>query len=154
MESFVPTEYKDEYYEKLIAFLEECLPQSGRALDLGGRHSFYKDIDNCFDSFLVMFDGEDIIGTAAVRRFGENDCELKSMYLLERYHGRGLGRVMAKEIIAYAKKAGYEKMYLDTFSTSLKAIKLYKKLGFRECEPYHQAVRADVFMVLGLGGPI
>ncbi len=149
-DSFIPVRYKDEYFEKLTAFLEECLPQSGRVLELEGRHSFYKDIENCFFEFFVMFDGEDIIGSAAVRRFNENDCELKSMYLLEKYHGKGLGRALAEEVIGCAKKAGFKKMYLDTFSTSTKAIKLYKRLGFEECEPYHQAARSDVFMELAL----
>lgn len=150
MESFVPTEYKDEYYTKLISFLEECLPQSGRALDIGGRHSFYNDIENCFTGFWVMFDSDDIIGASAVRRFGDNDCELKSLYLHERYQGKGYGRALLTKAIDHAVRSGYNKMYLDTFSTSTKAIKLYRRLGFTECEPYHQAVRANVFMCLEL----
>lgn len=154
MESFVPAEYKDEYYEKLMTFLEECLPQSGRALDIGGRHSFYKDIDNSFDGFWVMFDGDDIIGTSAVRRFGENDCELKSLYLLERYHGRGCGRALISKAIDFAVAAGFEKMYLDTFSTSTKAIRLYEKCGFGYCEKYNGSMRSDVFMCLDLGDRI
>lgn len=48
--SFEPIKYKKIYETLLLSFLEECLPESGRALDIGGRHSFYMDIDN----FLVL----------------------------------------------------------------------------------------------------
>ena len=147
---FVPLVYDESCEEKLIGFLKECLPQSGRALDINGRHSFYNDIENSFEAFRVMYDGDDIIGTVGVRRLNANDCELKSLYLLEKYHGRGYGKALLSDAVSYAKAAGFEKMYLDTFSTSTKAVGLYRSCGFRECERYNDNERSDVFMCLDL----
>lgn len=142
--------YENKYYTQLIEFLEKCLPQSGRALDIDGRHSFYKDIQHNFKGFYCMLHGEKIIGAVAVHHLSEKDCELKSLYLLQEYHGRGYGRKLLNTAVSLAKKLGYAKMYLDSLSTSTRAIALYKKSGFVDTEKYNDSIRSDVFMVLEL----
>lgn len=52
--------YKNIYYTKLITFLEACLPESGRILDLSGRHKAYQNILEYFDMFWCMLDHEQI----------------------------------------------------------------------------------------------
>lgn len=144
--------YDNRYYGGLVGFLEECLPESGRALDIDGRHSFYKDISSNFKGFWCMFRGGKIIGAVAVHELNDRDCELKSLYLLEEYHGRGYGRKLLDTAIDFAKNYGYEKMYLDSLSTSTRAVALYRKSGFVDTEKYNDSVRSDVFMVLNLKG--
>ena len=146
--SFEPVKYNKLYKPLLMDFLEQCLPESGRTLDINGRHSSYNDIENCFKAFWCMFDQENVIGVVAVKELDETNCELKSLYLLERFHGMGYGKCLLQKAIAYAKECGYEMMYLDTLSTSKKAIALYRKAGFVDTEKYNQNERADVFMVL------
>lgn len=148
--SFEPVIYDKIYEPQLIGFLEKCLPESGRALDINGRHSFYMDIENCFDSFWCMFDEEEIIGAVAVKKLDNVSCELKSLYLLEKYHGKGYGKRLLCKAVTYAKESGYKKMYLDSLSTSKKAIGLYRHTGFVDTEKYNQSDRSDVFMVLDL----
>lgn len=97
-----------------------------------------------------MFDDDRIIGVAAVKELTETSCELKSLYLLERYHGQGLGKRLLNKAISYAKENGYKKMFLDSLSTSKKAIALYRKTGFLDTERYNQNERSDVFMVMEL----
>lgn len=50
------------------------------------------DIDNYFEAFWCMFDHDKIIEAVVIKELGENSCELKSLYLLERYHGMGYGK--------------------------------------------------------------
>lgn len=147
---FKPVKYQKEYEPLLFDFLEHCLPESGRVLDINGRHSFYKDIENCFEAFWCMFDQGKVIGTVAIKELNNKSCELKSLYLLERYHGRGYGKCLLEEAIRNAKEFGYEKIYLDSLSTSKKAISLYRKLGFVDTERYNLNEYSDVFMVLDL----
>lgn len=149
-ESFKPIKYEKMYEPPLLTFLEECLPESGRALDIGGRHSFYMDIDNSFKDFWCMFDHEKIIGAVAIKELDNKSCELKSLYLLEQYHGKGYGKCLLQKAIICAKEYGYENMYLDSLSTSKKAIALYRKSGFADTERYNLNERSDVFMVLDL----
>jgi len=148
--NFIMTEYDKTLESRLFAFLEKCMPESGRVLDLNGRHSFYKDIPGHFDVFLCMTDGETIIGTVAVRPMNDKDCELKSLYLLEKYHGMGLGRKLLETAVRYASDSGYKRMYLDSLSTSKRALKLYRMAGFTDTEKYNDSIFSDVFMVLEL----
>ncbi len=143
-------EYTKTYEPQLTAFLEKCLPQSGRVLDINGRHSCYKNTEDYFKCFWCMLDNGQIIGVVAVKELSSTDCELKSLYLLEHYHGRGFGKCLLNKAIAFAKEWGYEKMYLDSLSTSTKAIALYRKTGFSDTGRYNNNERSDVFMVLNL----
>ena len=143
--------FNDQYTEKLISFLRRCLPESGRKLDLDQKHKSYLDVQHCFDAFWIMLDREEIIGTAALKRMDECRCELKSLYLYERFQGRGLGRMLLKTVIEEAARSGYREMYLDTLSTSARALILYEKAGFVRTERYNENYDADIFMVLKLG---
>ena len=118
----MPYEKKNE--KQLFDFLSVCLPESGRCLDLGGRHQYYRDISNHFVGFWCLWDAESIIGSVAISKLTNENCELKSLYLLEKYHRNGYGKQMLTHATAYAKKCGYQKMYLDSLSTSTNAVAL------------------------------
>ena len=98
-----------------------------------------------------MLDGEEIIGTAALKRMDEHRCELKSLYLYKRFQERGLGRMLLKTVIEEASRSGYREMYLDTLSTSARALTLYEKAGFVRTERYNENYDADIFMILEIG---
>ncbi len=50
--------------------------------------------------------------------------------LYKAFWHQGVGTVLMREILQYAKNAGYEQMELEVVSTNAPAIGLYKKLGF------------------------
>lgn len=147
---FTIQKYTRQYNNCLLQFLEKCLPQSGRCLELNGRHSIYCNIDDFFEYFWCLFDGEDMVGTVALKRLNEERCELKSLYLLEQYHKKGLGHELLKTAIAAAQQNGYKEMYLDTLSSSKQAISLYEKMGFVRIGRYNDNDAADIFMALKL----
>ena len=62
----------------------------------------------------------------------------------------GYGKKMLLYAIEQAKSHGYKKMFLDSLSSSTRAIALYRKLGFNDTEKYNSNIHADVFMVLDL----
>lgn len=102
--SFEPITFNKRYEPFLIEFLEKCLPESGRALDINGRHSFYKNIENCFKAFWCMFDHGKVIGVVEVKELDNKSCELKSLYLLEQYHGMGMESVCYEKLSIMQKK--------------------------------------------------
>lgn len=53
--------------------------------------------------------------------------------LFQEFTGKGLGGIMLEKLLAVAKEKGYEQMELEVFSENIRARKLYKKLGFKEC---------------------
>ena len=94
----------------VLAFLEECLPQSGRTWDPAGRHRLYGSIGASFDDFWCLLDGGNVVGTAALKKLDGAKCELKALYLLQAYHGRGLGRRLLETAISRARETGYKEM--------------------------------------------
>lgn len=150
--AFELTSYRREYLPELLDFLEKCLPESGRTLDTAGRHAYYLDIPAHFAGFWCLFADGRLIGTAAVAGLDDTSCELKSLYLYESFQGRGLGRMLLDRAVSFAAESGYEQMYLDTFSTSARAVRLYRRAGFRDTKKYKPSLRSDVFMIFDLKG--
>lgn len=148
--SYELIEYHKAMEPQLAAFLKKCLPESGRSMDTEDRRSYYLGAAEEAECFLCLLDNAEIIGTVAVKRLDDTACELRSMYLFGRYHGKGLGRRLLERAVAFAREKGYAKMYLDTFSTSTRALALYRRAGFTDTARYKPSERSDVFMVLEL----
>ena len=91
-------------------------------------------------TFLVALDGERIIGTGAIRPINEETAELKRMWLLEAYHGRGIGYRLINELFHFARAAGYRRVWLSTDKdVQTRAIRFYERLGFQPIPPYNDS---------------
>jgi GNAT superfamily N-acetyltransferase len=88
-------------------------------------------------TFLARRDGQ-VCGGGAYRRLGDGICEMKRLFVPDRFRGRGTGRRLCEAIIAAATDEGFRLMRLDTGDLLTEAIAMYKSLGFRSCAPYHQ----------------
>ena len=77
---------------------------------------------------------------------------MKRLYLRPAFRGKGLGRVLAKTIIAQAREIGYQRMRLDTIEPIMRdAVEMYRKLGFREIAPYRpNPIAGAIYMELQL----
>ena len=140
------TEFKEELQKEVIDFYYNCLPESGRKFEPDGRHQALTKIKDTYDTFWCLKFNNKIIGTVAVNILSADKCELKSMYLLSQYQGKGLGQKMIDKAFDYAKKNSIKEMYLDTLSSSEGAIRLYKKNRFVETARYNDNMVAEVFM--------
>lgn len=88
-------------------------------------------------AFLVLVDGERVVGTGAIRRLDEGTCELKRMWFLREYRGRGFGKEMARMLMDSARQKGYQRIRLDTAPNLEQAVGLYSRLGFHFIERYN-----------------
>jgi putative acetyltransferase len=88
-------------------------------------------------TFLVLVDDARVVGTGAIRRLDNSTCELKRMWFLKEYRGRGLGKEMALLLLEDARQKGYQLVRLDTAPELERAIKLYQSLGFSSIERYN-----------------
>ena len=62
---------------------------------------------------------------------GKNEiCELQKMYMTPKARGEKIGKNLLFKCLDFAKKAGYQQIYLETFPNMTSAITLYKKNGF------------------------
>jgi GNAT superfamily N-acetyltransferase len=85
---------------------------------------------------LVRDTGGAAVGVVGVRRFDDQDGELKRMYLEPTTRGTGLGRALAEAAIEVARSLGYRRLLLDTVSRLAPAVALYESLGFVDIEAY------------------
>ena len=90
-------------------------------------------------------------GCIGLRKFDAQSCEMKRLYVRNRFRGLKIGELLAGKVISDAARLGYQAMLLDTLDTMKSAISLYKKLGFVEIAPYYNSPMADThFLRLAL----
>jgi glutamate/tyrosine decarboxylase-like PLP-dependent enzyme/GNAT superfamily N-acetyltransferase len=100
---------------------------------------------------LLACQGDEILGTTALKPIGDNSLELCKMGVSEAARGLGIGHAIGEAAIAKAKELGAKRLYLETNSSLGPALNLYKKLGFSTVENFSSPyVRADVAMEMYL----
>ncbi|MGH3440356.1 MAG: GNAT family N-acetyltransferase, partial [Sciscionella sp.] len=70
------------------------------------------------------------------RAHGEQDAEMKRMYVVPVARGLGLARTMLAELEATASAAGHTRMMLETGMAQPEAIGLYTSSGYHAIEKY------------------
>ena len=88
-------------------------------------------------TFLGMFKDGEMICTGALRRIEYETCELKRLWLLNEYHGQGLGYRMLQELLSIARSMAYKRVRLETDPIAQsRALTFYKQAGFYEIASY------------------
>ncbi len=75
-----------------------------------------------------------VVGGGGVKHLAgtdENIAEFQKFYILPEYRGRGLGKQLITRCIEFARRSGYDAIYLETFENMHAAQGLYRKYGFR-----------------------
>ncbi|MDQ1206125.1 GNAT family N-acetyltransferase [Microbacterium sp. SORGH_AS_0862] len=82
-------------------------------------------------------DGE-LAGIGALKRWGDDRGELKSMRVADAFRGTGVGRGILRHILGEAAAMGLTSVWLETGSTPefVPAARLYESEGFIRCGPF------------------
>lgn len=70
------------------------------------------------------------VGTCALINMGSNSFELAKMAVDDSMRGRGIGFLLGKRVIEQAKSMRAKRIYLESNTILVPAVKLYQKLGF------------------------
>lgn len=85
---------------------------------------------------LIAFFNDDPVGCVALRKIDNKTCEMKRLFLKQKYRGKKIGKALVFEIIEEARRIGYKIMRLDTHPSMKDAELLYRSVGFDEIEAY------------------
>ena len=120
----------------------------GFSRELAGLPGDYESPGGC----ILLADGADgHAGCVALRPLQKEICEMKRLFVVPAYQGRGVGRALATAVIGEARTRGYQKMRLDTIESMQAARGLYFSLGFKTIEAYcHNPLENPSFMELEL----
>ena len=82
--------------------------------------------------FILTDESGRVIGGAGMEKFSGFDrcAELQKLYVAEGWKGRGYGKLLLKTVEAYARDAGFRRLYLETHSNLEVAMQMYEKYGF------------------------
>ncbi|MDR2246574.1 MAG: GNAT family N-acetyltransferase [Treponema sp.] len=94
----------------------------------------YKEPDG---AFIIAKDNDSVVGCVGFKRLDKDICEMKRLFVNDRYKGKDIGKKLVEIIIEEARYKKYKKMRLDTLKTMESALKIYYKNNFYEIEPYY-----------------
>ena len=131
-------------YEEYAAMLLETDPVFSRSL---AQQNYDEEILHLEEKYgppkgqiyLVLVDGE-LAGCVGMKPSDDSHAELKRLYVRPAFRGRNLGETLTRRIMDDARKAGYRYLRLDTLPGLKSALKLYRRLGFRETDPYYDCL--------------
>ncbi|WP_230686906.1 GNAT family N-acetyltransferase [Catellatospora vulcania] len=86
--------------------------------------------------FLLVLAGGAAVGCCAVQPLDGGEAELKRMYVVPAWRGRGIARRLMPEAEALAVRAGARRMKLETGVRQPEAIAVYERAGFTRIPNY------------------
>ena len=87
---------------------------------------------------------EKIIGCVAYHKHNSERCEMKRLFVRAGFREHHAGSKLIEAIINFAREDGFKEIVLDTITPLQSAIRLYKRFGFVETEPYYNNPMRDV----------
>jgi len=100
---------------------------------------------------LLAWAANEAVGIVVYRPLERRVCEMKRLYVLPRFRGTGLGRLLVEELVRDAKFHGYRRMVLDTLPSMRPAQAVYSSLGFQPIPAYYDnPLSGVIYMALEL----
>lgn len=97
----------------------------------------------------IALDGDDPVGVCALCKMHDSthDYELAKLAVSDKARGKGIGELLCQTVIAKARELGARTLFLESNTLLEPAIRLYRKLGFREIGTNHLSyARANIQM--------
>ena len=100
----------------------------------------------------LAYQDERLAGCVALRKLEDGVCEMKRLFVRDKFRGQKIGIGLIERLIVTAREIGYEKLRLDTHPPKMgRAVKLYESHGFVPVAPYYDNPHDGVlFMELTL----
>jgi GNAT superfamily N-acetyltransferase len=111
----------------------------------GDDHAFYHQYNKIdkLKSVVVAYEEGLPVACGAIKEFTPNAMEVKRMFTLQEYRGKGIASKVLYELEKWAAELGYKKCVLETGKRQADAVQLYKKSGYKLIQNYGQYTGMD-----------
>jgi putative acetyltransferase len=132
---FKKTNAQDLDFKILIKSLDQDL-----AITDGEEHGFYNQFNGTdnINHVLVAYENSIALSCGAFKIMDSKVVEIKRMYTVPSYRGKGLAALVLKNLEEWASKEGFKCCVLETGTRQIAAIRLYEKCGYQIIENYGQ----------------
>ncbi|MDB5278511.1 MAG: family N-acetyltransferase [Ferruginibacter sp.] len=129
------TNSDDSHFRELVQQLDADLK-----IRDGDEHAFYAQFNKTatIKYALVAYDGDVPAGSGAIRELNPDTMEVKRMFVLPAYRGKGIASAMLQMLETWSVELGYKKCVLETGKNQPEAIALYKKSNYKIIPNYGQ----------------
>ncbi|WP_320018420.1 GNAT family N-acetyltransferase [Labilibaculum manganireducens] len=106
----------------------------------GEDHAFYSQFNKLdhIKYVVLAYDKGEPVGCGAIKEYEPNIMEIKRMFVLPEYRGRGVASKVLKELENWTRELLFEKCILETGVKQPEAIGLYQKNGYHFIPNYGQ----------------
>src|SRR4051812_16299145 len=104
----------------------------------GKDHAFYAQYNktDLIKHVVVAYENNIAAGCGAIKEFSKGVTEVKRMFTLPAYRGKGIARKILTELESWAADLSYNKCILETGKKQTEAISLYNNCGYTVIENY------------------
>ena len=122
-------------FRTLVALLDQDL-----AIRDGEDHAFYQQFNKVdqIKHVVVAMMGNEAIGCGAIRAYAPDVMEVKRMFVLPEYRGKGIAGAILSELEHWAAELDFARCILETGYMQPEAIRLYQKSGYTIIPNYGQ----------------
>lgn len=99
------------------------------------KYQKYNQLDEIKEA-IVVYEENKVIGGGAIRRYDDENIEIKRVFVHTEYQGRGIGSKLVSLLIEWAMELGYKTVILETGALLVESCAVYKKLGFKVIPNY------------------
>ena len=127
MISIVRTNSSNQDFRQLVQFLDKDL-----VVKDGDQHAFFAQFNKLdhINHVLVASMDNIAIGCGAIKEFDEQTAEVKRMFVLPAFRGRGIAGQLIQELERWAAELSYTNCILETGLKMTDAIRVYQKAGY------------------------
>ena len=102
-------------------------------------------VTKVYDEIYVALVDDKVAGCIAFHKMAnKTDCEIKRLFVREKFRGLHIGKLLLQHAIDEVKKLNYNAIYLDTLTTLKPACRMYESFGFEKIDAYYHNPLPDV----------
>lgn len=120
----IRTTAENQDFIQLVKMLDEYL-----AYVDGDDHAFYDQFNgiDMLTNSVILYEEENAVGCGAPKPFNALSAEVKRMFVIPEYRGKGYASAILSELEKWAAELGFKSLILETGKGQTEAIGLYEK---------------------------